>query len=422
MLAAIGLGTAAIAAPPALPITPVAKVAASNGFRQAMATIDAEHDRTVEDIITLTEIPAPPFKEAARAAAYRDMFVKHGLKDVTIDQEGNVVGIRPGTKPGGPALVVSAHLDTVFPEGTDVTVRREGTKLMAPGVGDDTRSLAVLLAWMRAMDAAKVRTAADIIFVGTVGEEGTGDLRGVRHFFTASPHRARVGGFISVDGTAPDRVTNGGVGSKRYKVTYSGPGGHSFGAFGLVNPMSAMAKAINGLYEITPPTSPKTTYSASVIEGGTSVNSIPNAISAEFDLRSAGAAELAAIDKAFAAIVEAAAAAENRERSTSAGSIEAKMEVIGDRPAGETPADSPFVATVAAAVKSQGYTAELGSSSTDSNLPMSIGVPAVTIGSGGTGGRAHALDEYIDVEKGASVKGMGVGLAAILALAGMQGN
>ena len=224
--AVVALG--ALLASPALaaPTHDVGKIVASPAFKTAVATLDREHDRTVADIITLTEIPAPPFKEEARGKAYRTMLEAHGLSNVEIDSEGNVMALRKGTKPG-PVVVVSAHLDTVFPEGTDVKVRREGTKLYAPGIADDSRSLAVLLAWARALDAAKIRTESDILFVGTVGEEGAGDLRGVRYFFSEGKYKDHTKAFFSVDGLDPSQITHIGVGSKRYRATFNGPGGHS---------------------------------------------------------------------------------------------------------------------------------------------------------------------------------------------------
>ena len=251
------------------------EVMASETYRKAVATLTAEHDRTVEDIVTLTQIAAPPFEEETRARAFLAMAKIHGLQNLEIDAEGNVTGMRPGVG-NGPLICVAAHLDTVFPAGTDVTVRRDGAKLYAPGVGDDTRSLAVLLAWLRAMDAAAVRTRADLLFVADVGEEGPGDLRGMRHLFQNGPYKDRISAFITVDSPDISHIATGGVGSKRYRVTFKGPGGHSYGAFGLVNPMFAMADAIARLGRVTVPASPKTTYSASVTGGGTSINSIPN--------------------------------------------------------------------------------------------------------------------------------------------------
>jgi len=345
----------------------IAQIRKSAGFKAAVATLDREHDRIVADTITLTEIPAPPFQEAERAKAYMEMLKAHGLTDVEMDSEGNVMGVRRGSgKPGGPVVVLAAHLDTVFPAGTPVKVRREGTKLMAPGIGDDTHSLAVLLGYIRALDAAKIATKKDILFVGNVGEEGPGDLRGVRHIFTQGKYKDRISAFFSMDGTSADRIVDKAVGSRRYRVTFKGPGGHSYGAFGL---------------------------------------------SFEAD-------ELAKLDGQFLKIVEGAVEQENAARSTRAGKVSAEVKLIGDRPTGNTREDADIVQLTAAAVRAAGLTPELGASSTDSNIPISLGIPAVTIGSGGSGGRAHAVDEWIDVSKPESLKGMTVGLAALLAMAG----
>ncbi len=395
-------------------------IAATPAFKAAVASLDNGHDRFVGEIIELTEIPAPPLKEEKRAAAYAAKFRALGLKDVTTDPEGNVIGIRPGTDPAAKFMVLSAHLDTVFPEGTPVTVRREGTKLHAPGIGDDTRSLAVLLAYIRALDAAKIRTRQPILFVATVGEEGQGDLRGVRYLFNKGAFKDRIAAFYSMDGTNPARLTIGGVGSLRYRVTFNGPGGHSYGAFGIVNPMAAMAGAIDGLYKIDVPKSPKTTYSASVVGGGTSVNSIPASVFVEIDMRSEQAAALATLDKQFGAVVAEAVAAENAARSTRFGKISADMKLIGERPAGATPRTAKLVQTTAAAIQAMGYTPEYEASSSDSNVAMSLGIPAITIGSGGVSARAHSLDEYIDVAKPESLKGMTVGLLALLAVTGVE--
>lgn len=409
-----------IAAPAyAAPKDDAARIVASPAFKAAAAVLDREHDRTVQDIITLTEIPAPPFKEEARGKAYKAMLEAHGLTDVEIDSEGNVMGLRKGTKPG-PLVVVSAHLDTVFPEGTDVKVRREGTKLFAPGVADDTHNLAVLLAWIRALDAAKIKTRSDILFVGTVGEEGAGDLRGVRYFFNHGKYKDRTKAFFSVDGLDPSGITHVGVGSKRYRVTFSGPGGHSYGSFGIVNPMAAMGKAIADFYEVQVPTSPKVTYSASVTGGGTSVNAIPNKVFTEFDMRSADAGELAKLDGRFKEIMHAAVDHENKARSTRVGAVSVEIKPIGDRPAGQTAKDTALVAGTAAAIEALGYKPQYDASSTDANAPMALGIPAITIGGGGSGGRAHSLDEWIDVEKASSVRGMSVGLAAVLVAAGVN--
>lgn len=429
LIAALALSIAApafAAEPMPVVVTPaqadktVAKIRGSAGFKAALAALDAEHDRIVADTITLTEIPAPPFKEEKRARAYMEMLKAHGLTDVEMDAEGNVMGLRRGTgKPDGKIVVLAAHLDTVFPEEVSVKVRREGTKLHAPGVGDDTHSLAVLLGYIRALDAAKIKTTKDILFVGNVGEEGPGDLRGARYLFTKGKYKDRIAAFFSMDGTSAPRVTSGAVGSRRYRVTFRGPGGHSYGAYGLVNPMAAMGATVVEMNKIKTPAKPKTTYMTSVVGGGTSVNSIPDAIWLEVDMRSESKDELAKIDGQFMQIVEGAVSAENAARSTAAGKISAEVKLIGDRPTGNTREDAEIVQMTAAAVRGAGYTPILGAGSTDSNVPISLGIPAVTIGSGaGGGGRAHAVDEWIDVAKPESLKGMTVGLVALLAMAG----
>lgn len=426
-LALIACTTLALALPASLagaavPPPEVARVAASPGYRKAVEVLAAEHARTVQDIVRLTEIPSPPFGEADRAAAYRRDLEALGLADVQIDAEGNVTGIRPGlkTRGKGPYLAVAAHLDTVFPAGTDVRVRREGWRLAAPGIGDNTRSLATLLAWIRALDAAGVKTDADLLFVGNVGEEGAGDLRGVKALFQKGPYAGRISAFVSVDGSDPSGVVTAGVGSRRYHVVFSGPGGHSYGAFGIVNPMAAMAGAITGLYAVTPPKSPKTTYSASVTGGGASVNAIPASVFVDVDLRSEDAGALADLDRRFRAAVDTAVVAENAARSTAFGPVRAEMKLIGERPAGRTPSDSRLVQVTRAAIAARGFDAAEEASSTDSNIPMSLGIPAVTIGAGGRGGRAHAPDEWIDVEPVEMVRGMSAGLLAILATAGLR--
>jgi acetylornithine deacetylase/succinyl-diaminopimelate desuccinylase-like protein len=270
------------------------------------------------------------------------------------------------------------------------------------------------------MKAAGVKTGKDILFVGNVGEEGPGDLRGTRYLFGKSRYKGRIAAFFSMDGTDGSRIVNGGVGSKRYRVTLKGPGGHSYGAFGLVNPMAAMSQAVVDLYKVEVPKTPKTTYSASVTGGGTSVNSIPNEVFMEFDMRSVSAEELGKLDQRFQAIVKSAVDGENHARSTREGPVSADLKVIGERPAGGTPASSEIVRVARQAIEAQGLKPELNASSTDANVPMNLGIPAITIGSGGSGGRAHSLDEWIDVEKGASLKGMLPGLTMLLAMADLK--
>jgi acetylornithine deacetylase/succinyl-diaminopimelate desuccinylase-like protein len=277
----------------------------------------------------------------------------------------------------------------------------------------------VLLAWQRAMDAAGIRTRSDILFVADVGEEGAGDLRGMRHLFGHGRYKDRIGAFITVDSPDMAEIATAGIGSRRYRVTFSGPGGHSYGAFGLVNPMFAMADAIHAMGQMQVPASPKTTYSASRTGGGTSINAIPDSVWLEVDLRSESADELARLEARFHAVVASAAAAENHARSTRNGRITVATERNGDRPAGRTDLDADLVRYAAAAIAAQGIAPSFEASSTDANIPMSLGIPAIKIGSGGSGGRAHSLEEWIDVTPEHSLRGMQAGLATLLAAAGM---
>jgi tripeptide aminopeptidase len=399
----------------------VKAVVGSAKFKEAAAAMDRDHDRMVSEIVMLTEIPAPPFKETARGQKYLELLKAHGLTDVEMDPEGNVMGLRKGTAASAPLIAIAAHLDTVFPEGTDVKVKRDATRLYAPGIGDDTRSLAVLLALIRAMDAAKIQTKSDILFIGNVGEEGPGDLRGVKYLFQKGKYKDRIKQFISVDGSSPGtEITNGATGSKRYRATFKGPGGHSYGAFGIVSPAFAMGNAMKKFGALAVPNTPKTTFSVGVVGGGTSVNSIPFETWMEVDMRSESPAELTKLDAAFKRVLDEAVVEENAARSTASGKISLDLKLIGDRPSGETPKDSPIVQIAAASIRAVGLTPTFQFSSTDSNLPISMGIPAITLDSGGKSGNAHALTEWIDVEKTASLGGMRIALATLLALAGMN--
>lgn len=400
----------------------VSRILASPAFKAAAARIDQEHGRIVDDGIKLTEIPAPPFKEEARAKEFQKMLQAAGLPDARIDEEGNVLALRKGTHGDGKVVVVSAHLDTVFPAGTDVKVKRQGNKLHAPGVGDDTMSLSVLAAFVRAMQAANIKTRDDILFVGTVGEEGPGDLRGVRYLFNKGPYKGKIKSFFSIEAGSVADITNGGVGSKRYRVTFSGPGGHSFGAFGLVHPMFALGQAATEFSRIQVAASPKTTYSIGVIGGGTSVNSIPVNGWMEVDMRSESMPDLKRVEDRMLKIVQEAADGENFARSTKEGKITADAKLIGDRPAGSTDLKTDLAQYAQAAVEAGGYKVAYRWSSTDSNLPMSLGIPALTIGRAAPdrGGRAHSLDEWIDVEKEPMVKAITTSLSIVLAAARME--
>jgi tripeptide aminopeptidase len=394
----------------------VQRIRGSAQFAEASAFIDGDYDRFVNELVALTEIPAPPFKEQARARAYLEMLRRQGLSDVEIDAEGNAMGVRKGTA-GGSMVAVLAHLDTVFPEGTDVKIKRQGTRLMAPGVGDNTRGLALMLAVVRAMQAGRFQTTSDVLFVGNVGEEGEGDLRGVKYLLRQGKYKDRIKQFIAIDGGDQSSITNGGVGSLRYRVTFKGPGGHSYGAFGLVNPAFAMGEAIAKFSRMHVPVEPRTTFNVGVVSGGTSVNSIPSEVSMDVDMRSESCAELKKLNDAFLALVRQAVDGENGARSTREGKIEADPKLIGDRPCGETPLMSPIVQITAAVVKAFGLTPRYSISSTDSNVPMDMGIPAVTIGRGGPGGRAHAPDEWTDVERKGSVDAIKVAMTIIVSVA-----
>jgi acetylornithine deacetylase/succinyl-diaminopimelate desuccinylase-like protein len=378
--------------------------------RTALDTVRASEPKTIADQIAICEVPAPPFKEARRAQVYADMLRQTGLRDVRIDREGNVIAERPGRQ-ARPTLVFSAHLDTVFPEGTDVTVKRDGSILRGPGIGDDCRGLAVILAVVRALEAGRIQTASTIVFVATVGEEGLGDLRGVRHLVNESL-KGRVDQFVSVDGTGTG-ITNLGVGSRRFRVTFTGPGGHSFGAFGNVNPAHALGRALARIAEFRVPPSPRTTFNVGRVGGGTSVNAIPEEAWMEIDLRSLEPGPLHALETQLRQAVQQAADEENARW----GSRELKIsiEVVGSRPAGRSEPGAPIVEAAASVTRALGLSATLAQGSTDANLPMSLGIPALTIDGGGAGSGAHTNEELFDTTE--SWKGTQRALLLALALA-----
>jgi acetylornithine deacetylase/succinyl-diaminopimelate desuccinylase-like protein len=413
---------AAAAPAVAAPASATDPVVADPRFRAAVAAFDRDFDRFVAELIRLTEIPAPPFGEGPRALAYQAMLRDAGLEDIEQDAEGNVMGLRRGTSgSAAPLLAVAAHLDTVFPAGTDVTVKRSGTRLVAPGIGDNTRGLAFVLALLRALREAKVETTSDILFIGNVGEEGQGDLRGVRYLFTQGKYKDRIKRFITVDGGNLDLVANSGLGSRRYRVTFKGPGGHSWGAFGTVSPAFAMGDAIARLGRLQVARTPKVSFNVGVVSGGTSVNSIPFETSMEVDMRAVDPAALRDIDARFQALVAEAVAAENAARSTANGPITVEVKLIGDRPSGTTPPDSPVLRRLAATMRAYDKVPVWETSSTDANIPISLGIPAFSLArnSGGKGGRGHSLDEWVDVEKGQAVKDFELGAAIILGIANL---
>jgi acetylornithine deacetylase/succinyl-diaminopimelate desuccinylase-like protein len=362
-------------------------------MRAALAAIQRDNAWTLEQQASICEIPAPPFGEAARGAELVRRFEALGLAART-DAVGNVIAERAGAGKGA-TVVLSAHLDTVFPESTDVKVRRQGGRLLGPGIGDDCRGLAVLLAAAKALQENRVSTPGTIVFVGTVGEEGPGNLRGVRHLLEKEM-RGRVDYFISVDGTGLG-ITSRAVGSNRYRVRFMGPGGHSYGDFGMPNPVHALGRAIAAIADIRTPASPRTTFSVGIVQGGTSVNSIAAEAAMDVDMRSESAAALAALDAQVGRALRAALESENARWARSAARLTLAIDTIGLRPAGTQPDSARIVRVAREAARALGFEVpRTSASSTDSNVPIGMGIPAVTIDGGGRGDGAHSPGEWYD--------------------------
>jgi acetylornithine deacetylase/succinyl-diaminopimelate desuccinylase-like protein len=389
-------------------------------IKRALAGIESGNSWMLDQQVSICEIPAPDFHEQARAAEFKKRLIALGYPATRIDTAGNVIAERPGTG-NGPTVMLAGHLDTVFPEGTDVKVKRDGTKFAAPGIGDDCRGLAVVLAVAKALNEGKIETTGKVILVGNVGEEGEGNLRGVRELLTHG-YKGKVDFFISVDGLGL-HVTDRAVGSKRYDVKFHGPGGHSYGAFGTIpSAIHAMGRAIAQISDVQVPTTPKTTYTVGVVHGGTSVNSIAGDADMEVDMRSESLENLDTAEVRIKRAIDAGVAAENARWPNSKAKITVKYDTIGIRPIGakiQTEA-SPIVRTALDAAKALGAPqTPTGASSTDSNLPMSLGIPAITIGGGGTGSGAHSLDEkFEDTPDG--YKGPQWALLIVASLAGTR--
>ncbi len=362
--------------------------------RAALDAAKRNEPQAIDQEARVCEIPAPPFHEEARGRELKRLFDALNLQDVRIDRAGNVIGVRPGKSPH-PNVVLAAHLDTVFPEGTDVKVTRGGDVLKGPGIGDDCRGLTVILSVARALNEAHVETPGTITFVADVGEEGLGDLRGMKELF-GETLRGQIDRFISVDGTGLG-IVNIGVGSNRYKVTFKGPGGHSYGAFGMANPIQAMGRAIAKIDAFEVPKEPKTTFNVGRVGGGTSVNAIPFEAWMEVDMRSADPASLKAVDTKFQQALKQAVDEENR-RWNNRGPVSVSAELVGVRPAGQTPKDSPIVQIALGVSRALDIEEVLREGSTDANVPMNLGIPAITISGGGTGTGAHALNEAFDTK------------------------
>ena len=395
----------------------VAALAREADVARALERARALEPEAIADQIRFCETPAPPFEERARGELLRRAFAQIGLQNVRVDREGNVLGDLRG-KAARPRIVLAAHLDTVFPPGTAVKVTRSGATLQGPGIGDNCRGLAVLVAVAQAMRQTALVTGGSVTFVANVGEEGLGDLRGVRALFPQGKEQVAAGSeidaFVSIDGPGL-HVTHIAVGSLRYRVTFKGPGGHSFGAFGTPNPISALSRAATKIAELQVPSTPRTTFNVGRIGGGTSVNSIPFEAWMEVDLRSSDAQALAALDQRVQRAIEQGTDEENA-RWGGAKVITVNKERVGSRPAGSLPADAPIVQTAVAAAKALGFSTSLTEGSTDANLPISLGVPAITIGGGGQGSDAHALTEAFDTTD--AWKGTQLALLVTIALTG----
>jgi len=389
------LRSAAVLALSASTLTAQGAASESAAVQAILSTIQTDNAWTLAQQRSICEIPAPPFKETARGAEFKRRLDALGLR-ARVDAVGNVLAERPGNG-RGPTIVLAGHLDTVFPEGTDLKIREENGRLRAPGIADNCRGLAVVLAVARAYQRADPRHDARIIFVGNVGEEGPGNLRGVRHLFEKEL-KGEIDYFVAVDGAGFNFVSRA-VGSNRYRVTYKGPGGHSYGAFGIPNPIHALGRAIATISDVQVPASPKTTFNVGVIDGGTSVNSIAFEASFEVDMRSESSDALRALDLTVRRALQEALDAENaRWDGTRAARARISMVVdtIGIRPTGAQSDSARIVQVAVQAARSLGFSPAATASSTDANIPISLGVPGISIDGGGRDDGAHSLGEWYE--------------------------
>ncbi len=373
--------------------------------RKALDWIETNHAANIRKQIEISEIPAPTFAEGTRAAALVKEFQRIGLQDIETDERKNVLGWRYGTSPR--AIVVAAHLDTVFPAGTDVKVKQEGKRLVGPGIGDDGRGLAAMLAIAEAIQRADIKTNHTILFVANCCEEGLGDLLGIKYLSKESKFKDRIDAFISIDGLDPSRIVNRALASKRYRITVRGPGGHSWGNFGRVSPTHALGRIMAKFADTEVPANPKTTFNIGKIGGGTSINAIAVEAWMEVDMRSESDAELEKLEQKLLAVARAGVAEENRFReknaqNKSARSGESRLtlepKLLTVRYGGETPVNSPLVEASQWAARHFGLRPVLEIGSTDANVPINLHKQGVTLGGGGTGGDAHALEEWFDPE------------------------
>src|SRR6059036_2275476 len=384
--------------------------------KAARQHIERTDEATLARQAALSAIPAPTGAEAERAARVAELFREAGLQEVRIDEAGNVSGWFSGN--GGtvkdaaaPApVVLSAHLDTVFGPDVDVSVERRGRRLEGPGISDNARGIAALVAVAEAVVTARVRTARPILFAATVGEEGSGDLRGVKHLLNGGRGKGEGGGghtttapvaFIALDGAGMERIVHRALGSRRYHVTFRGPGGHSWAAFGVANPANAVGRATALLADVPTPHAPRTTCAVVRLGGGTGLNSIPQEAWLDLDLRSEDPRALAQLDVTVRAALERAADDENRRRTVGSPALRVEVQLLGDRPSGMTPRAHPLVQAAVAANRALGRDAELASASTDANVPIALGIPAIALGAGGKAGDAHLATEWFENVEGA---------------------
>jgi tripeptide aminopeptidase len=376
----------------------VARLAGSPQVRAAFERFRAQESQFELWQLEATRVAAPPFGEGARGEWLADRFRELGLIDVRRDEVGNVFGVRPGA--GSRFVALSAHIDTVFPEATPLNIRQQGSRLYGPGVSDNGAGIAAMLAVASVLATSRISHTLPFVFIGNVGEEGEGDLRGMRHVFAAAPWRDAIAYSVVVDGAGVDTVVAEALGSRRFEVIVRGPGGHSWSDFGAPNPIIALARAVEILSRTPVPATPKTTFNVGVIQGGTSVNSIPESASMRVDLRSASMVELDRLERAMRLALDHAVTAENRavaqHATRTTQRVQSEVIEIGNRPAGELAADARLLKVIRAVDAQLGNTATVQRASTDANIPLSLGREAIAIGGGGSGGGAHTLQEWFD--------------------------
>ena len=385
--------------------------------QRAAAFFASESDWILQQQIRVTSIPAPPFHEDERALYLEEQFRALGLANVRRDAIGNVLGERPGSDPEH-IVLLSAHMDTVFPKETDIEVRRDGERWVGPGIADNGAGLAALLALARAFEQSGLRTSATVLFVANVGEEGEGDLRGMRALFSDAALRRRVRAVIALDGSNAERLTTKALGSKRFHVIVRGPGGHSWADFGLPNPIVALARAIARLTATPLPPQPRSVLNVGEIVGGTSVNAIPYEASMKVDIRSEAESEIERLEEALQKAVTEAVAEENAAARTNGIELTVESRVIGHRPAGELPPTAHILEVFSAVDNHLGIKTSIQRSSTDANIPISLGIEGVAVGGGGRSGASHSLLEWY-VPEGREL-GLKRILLALALLAGVE--